>query len=961
MSDRLDSQPVTPESFRRIREVFESALEHPSEERQLFVEGACAGDTLLIQEVKRMLAAEDQSDRLLDAAEPASTRARTSECPSCKAQIAVSHRFCPFCGTPAESVSRAEGRFRAGALFANRFRIVGLIGRGGMGEIYRAHDLELDQTVALKFLTAVRFDDRARSRLRNEVRLARQVAHSNVCRVYDIGEAQGELYLSMEYVDGEDLAALLRRIGKLPTDKAVEIALKLCAGLAAAHAKGMLHRDLKPANIMLDSSGEVRIMDFGLAAISDDLRGTQASEGTPYYMAPEQLAGEKVSAQSDIYALGLVFYEMLTGKPPFTGNTPAELRRLREESRITPPSMFVSNLEPPVERAILRCLDPDPKMRPASALAVAALLPGGDPLARALAAGETPSPEVVAAAGSTEPVRPAVAIILLAGIAAGVAALCVIAPKVQLLSWLSVEKPPEVLIARARDIANLLGYKERPVDWAWGFRFEENYFGHMQSKVSDESQWRKAFSLPPPPLSLWYRQSPIPIRTTRGRIPPGHLIERVLPDDSLGAAGMIAVDMDLEGRLLRFSAASPSADPSTVPADQARVPDWSPLFAAARLDPTALKPTTPQSTPRVPTDTLASWTGSYNDRPDINLRIEAASFRGRIAFFEIVAPWTEAGSLPADSSSPPPLLILLVNLAFMLATAFFAYVNCKTGRADISGAARVGLFLSVLVLMLWALASHHPSASLALEGLMDSGVRLAFSEGARMFVLYLALEPWGRRLWPRSMITWSRVLTGQWRDPLVGRDVLIGLLVSAGFCLLLRLREFDIIRLGGPPGAFSGIPNTENYFLYHLMGPFASMTGMLHAVMTGFGGALIVSGWLLIGGALLRNKWVPGALFVLLNPHLWPFHAHWTTALLGLLASLLVVWTIYRFGVFVFGVTQCAVSLMTAILTIDFTMWYGASSVAAIIVVSGFALLGFRLSLLGRPLWNITNPAAIAR
>jgi serine/threonine-protein kinase len=303
-----------------------------------------------------------------------------------------------------------------------------------------------------------------------------------------------------------------------------------------------------------------------------------------------------------------------------------------------------------------------------------------------------------------------------------------------------------------------------------------------------------------------------------------------------------------------------------------------------------------------------------------------------------------------------------VNLAFMLAVAFFAYVNCKTGRADISGATRVGLFLFVLVILVWALASHHPGAPLALEGLMDSGLRLAFSEGALMFALYLALEPWGRRRWPRSMITWSRVLTGQWRDPLVGRDVLIGLLVSAGFCLLFRLREFDIIRLGGPPGAFSGIPNTENYFLYHLMGPFAAMTGMLHAVMTGFGGALVVSGWLLIGGALLRNKWVPAAFFVLGNPDLSPFQAHWTTALLGLLASLLIVWTIYRFGVFVFGVTQCGISVMTAILTTDFTMWYGASSVAAIIVVSGFALLGFRLSLLGRPLWsNITNPAAIAR
>ena len=950
MSDPLNQNSLTPENFGRIREVFESALERPPEERQAFVENACAGDKLLIEEVKRMLAAEGQPDQLLDRAEPVSpARGRTNVCPSCKADIAVSDSFCRSCGTPVDSVSRTEGRFRTGALFANRFRIVGLLGRGGMGEVYRAHDLALDQPVALKFLTAVRFDERARGRLRNEVRLARQVSHANVCRVYDIGEAEGEHYLSMEYVDGEDLAVLLRRIGKLPMDKAVEIALKLCAGLAAAHSKGMLHRDLKPANIMIDSFGEVRIMDFGLAAISEELRATQVSEGTPYYMAPEQLAGEKASVQSDMYALGLVFYEMLTGKPPFAGNTPAELRRLREESRITPPSMFVSGIEPTVERAILRCLEADPKMRPASAHAVAALLPGGDPLAKALAAGETPSPEMIAAAGSTEPVRSAVAILLLASIAVGVAALCVIAPKVQLLSWLSLENPPEVLIARAREIANQFGYKERPGDWAWGFRFDEGYFRYMQTKASDDEQWRKALSLPPPPLSFWYRQSQAPLRATLGRQPLGPRVEeRVLPDDPLRAPGMLSVDMDLEGRLLRFSADSPSTDASTVSADEGQSPDWPGLYAAARLDPAHLSPITPSSTPRVTTDAQAAWIGSYSERPGILLRIEAASYRGRIVSFEIAAPWTGAGSLPAESLLSLTLWELM-GLAMVLATTLFAYRNWKTGRADISGALRVGLFFFVYTLLVWGLASHHPSAPLALQGL-GRAWRLAISEAVNMFALYLAVEQWGRRLWPRSMITWSRVLTGRWRDPQVGRDVLIGLLVGVGICLLLRLREFDIIRLGGPPSVFSGIPNTENVFLYHLMGPFSAMTGMLQA-LGGFGGALVVTAFLLVGRTLLRNKWLPAALLLLVGD-LSPFHVHWTTALLGLLASLLMVWTIYRFGVFVFGVTQFGISVMMAILTADFTMWYGASSVAAVIVVSGIALLGFRLAVLGQPLWR---------
>ena len=171
--------------------------------------------------------------------------------------------------------------------------ITGLLGRGGMGEVYRADDLTLVQPVALKFLPEALTDDPASlERFRNEVRIARRISHPNVCRIYDIGEADGLTFLSMEYVDGEDLGSLLRRIGRLPGDKALEIARKLCAGLAAAHDKGVLHRDLKPANIMLNSHGEVAIMDFGLAELAEHITQDQVRYGTPAYMAPEQLAGK---------------------------------------------------------------------------------------------------------------------------------------------------------------------------------------------------------------------------------------------------------------------------------------------------------------------------------------------------------------------------------------------------------------------------------------------------------------------------------------------------------------------------------------------------------------------------------------------------------------------------------------------------------------------------------------------
>src|SRR3954468_694434 len=157
-------------------------------------------------------------------------------------------------------------RFAPGSIVAGRYRLVALLGRGGMGEVYRADDLTLDHPVALKFLPAgVAADDTRLAQFHNELRTARQVSHKNVVRLYDLGDADGRRFLTMEYVDGEDLASLLRRIGRIPQDKAVDLARQLCAGVAAAHERGVLHRDLKPANVMIDGDGDVRITDFGIA------------------------------------------------------------------------------------------------------------------------------------------------------------------------------------------------------------------------------------------------------------------------------------------------------------------------------------------------------------------------------------------------------------------------------------------------------------------------------------------------------------------------------------------------------------------------------------------------------------------------------------------------------------------------------------------------------------------------
>ncbi len=235
---------------------------------------------------------------------------------------------------PSAAMHRVDSgaRFTPGTLLSGRYRIISPLGKGGMGEVYRADDIRLGHPVALKFLPVAFAADSTRlQHLVDEVRIGRQISHPNVCRLYDIAETEGHHFLVMEYVDGEDLASLLRRIGRLPGGKVLDIARGLCAGLAAAHDKGVIHRDLKPANVMIDGRGQARIADFGLAALAHGEAAAEMS-GTPQYMAPEQPTGAGASLRSDVYALGLVMREMLTGKRGFEARSLAELRALHADT-----------------------------------------------------------------------------------------------------------------------------------------------------------------------------------------------------------------------------------------------------------------------------------------------------------------------------------------------------------------------------------------------------------------------------------------------------------------------------------------------------------------------------------------------------------------------------------------------------------------------------------------------------
>jgi serine/threonine-protein kinase len=831
-----------------------------------------------------------------------------------------------------------EYRFEPGTLLASRYRIISRLGKGGMGEVFRADDIMLGQPVALKFLSESATGNLGLlTRFYDEVRIARQITHAYVCRVYDIGEVEGQPYLSMEFIDGEDLGSLLRRIGRLPADKATEFARKMCAGLAAAHKQGVLHRDLKPANVMIDGRGELHIMDFGLAAVATQLQGAEARNGTPAYMAPEQLEGREVSAQSDLYALGLIFYEMFTGKPAHRADTVAEVLELRRSSgRITNPSQLAADIDPAVERAILRCLDPDPKLRPASAPALAASLPGGDPLAAALAAGETPSPEVVAASGSTEGLSPKVAIPALAGIVAGLVAACILMPKIQVAAYVPLENPPEALTVKAQEIVRSLGYTDAPADLQVGFYYDTTPLG--EAKATGPAAWRNLIAKLPSLLLFGYRQSPAPMvsqaysdsGTTTG-------------DDPIFNIGdMVEASLDTSGRLVAFDAIPPQVEkPGAYPA-----PDWTPLFAAAHFDMAQFKPDEPQWTPVAATDVRAAWTGTYPGNPNLPIRVEAAAFHGRPVHFQIVWPATKPTRMAGSSQVSPAQRA--ANLAgglwfmFLLAVGvLLARFNWKAGRGDLRGAMRLGIAMASISLLKWVLRAHHV-ADTGEYDLFTEAVAQAAYTGIRYWIFYLALEPWVRRYWPQNLVTWSRLLAGRWRDPLVGRDVLVGILLGLVYLLLFQSYFFANLFHGSSPQAMAYVPNSARYWA----------STLADHVDNAADGALLFFMFLFVLRAVFRKQWLGGLVFVLIFVAIrWHGEGQWYTPLF-----LLAIWTtmvvvMLRFGLFA---TMCLVFVIDTplemLFTTDFSAWYGQSSWVIVAVIGAAAVWGFRTSLGGRTL-----------
>jgi len=695
---------------------------------------------------------------------------------------------------------------------------------------------------------------------------------------------------------------------------------------------------------MIDGRGRVKITDFGLAGLATSFGAGEIASGTPGYMAPEQLAGREVTARSDVYALGLVLYELFTGKRAFEATTAAELVRLQSESQPTDPSSHVEGFDPAVEKLILRCLRRQPEDRPASALAVAAALPGGDPLAAALAAGETPLPEMVADAGSKEGLRPAVAVALLALALLGLAVHPFLAEKTSLTQEVGLELPPAALQVEAKRILEEAGHTERPLDTAQGLFVDYNYSMYERGKPRDE-RWKEVGGVRPTPITYWYRQSPRYL--TPSSFANGGVFRLRPNNPPFDVSGMATVYLDSGGRLMGLRVMPPQVDDSEGPGPE---PDWSPLFERAGLDPAAFETVPPRWNTPFDCDLRRAWEGTYPDQPDVPIRVEAGAWRGRPVYFQVNPPWVRAWGMEDITTSGGTtgrkvvsIVALGLFLFAMVTGVMLARRNLRLGRGDRQSAFRVALIVSVCLMGVWALGGHHEPTLQEISLLFQALFQASFT-GIAVYTLYIAIEPHVRRVWPDLMIAWNRLFQGRFRDSLVGRGILIGAAAAAAAILL--------VDLGNLLPEWLGLPVDRGFEDVESLGGVRHVLARCALMPLAFVWPIAMLFFLLLLRTLLRRQWAAVSVFVLVSGGmrlLAPSSV--IVGLVGVIVLGLSLVVLLRCGL-VASVTMSFFQVRFGVWTTDLSSWYAGYMVIPLLLLAGIAVYAFSISLAGRPVFS---------
>ena len=534
---------------------------------------------------------------------------------------------------------------------------------------------------------------------------------------------------------------------------------------------------------MIDGQGQVRITDFGLATGSANDGNIVSMSGTPAYMAPEQLLRGQTSIQSDVYALGLILHEVFTGNSIHSASSIADLRRFHEEnSQPTTATDWPSDMDPVVDQAIRRCLEPDPADRPMSVSLLAASLPGGDPLAAALAAGETPSPELVAASGGIGTLSPQIVASCFALIVALLGGVFYFSGMSHLVNLTLLEKPPEYLRERAKEVIQHLGYDQPPTDSAAGFRGDDFEFRYVVNSVSGNSANRRLTMFRDSPwhaVQYWYRQSPKPLVSHEYRIRDRDSVRTRVRETTppWTTSGMVGVRLDTAGYLRRFQAV-PDRGLFVNPATSD--PDWSQWFpeSVTAFDLTQLETADGKwiTTPSTPFDALAAWEGKWPNSEE-PLRVVAAAYRGQPVFFDVISPGAANPKLLSDRYRGSEVLSLVLVSAVSVAAILTSIFHLRTGRGDKDGAVRVGIAVFTLELIAWMFNASHVTGQAEIS-LIQTALGMASFRGGVAGLIYLAVEPLVRRDWPELLVSSTRLLRGRWSDPRIGRDLMFGTLVG---------------------------------------------------------------------------------------------------------------------------------------------------------------------------------------
>ena len=823
---------------------------------------------------------------------------------------------------------RTEVVLPSGSIIATRYRIVSLLGRGGMGEVYRADDLTLGAAVALKFLPADLAGDSARvEALLEEVRLARQVSHPNVCRVHDIGTTEnGHPFLAMEYVDGEDLARLLQRIGRLPREKAIDIGRELCHSLDAVHQQGVVHRDLKPANVMVDSRGRVRLTDFGIASLRERAEGIA---GTPAYMAPELFHGGAATAASDIFALGLVLCEIFTGRRPSAASL-QELARLDPDGPAPAPASPFAELDEQIRAVLGLCLSAEPSARPSAAW-VAASLGGGDALRATLSAGHTPSPQAIALAGRSGTLNTRAAAACLAVVIVLMPLSYMLGERVSMRSYRPLPDSPAALQFKVREHLRALGASEAG-HWASGVDSNETLLD-AATVLSPAEQTTFLASAPTSPVFFWYRTRPEPL-VPLAAISPTRT-------DPAPTSGDVSITVNPDGSLISFERQLPRVVDANVEAGPA--PDWPRIFALAGLDFATFRTMAPRVAGEGATgDTRLAWL-EQNGGPLGPRRVEASTFRNTVVSFSTVYDTTlrEGSSVAIAPGTTMRTLarrvFAIMRDSLLLIGAVVAWRQVRSGRADLRGAARLGLWLLVLTVAGDLLMRERLLATLGDDPIFRR-LPAALARTAQVVVFYLAVEPFIRRHAPHKFIAWSRLLSGRATDPLVGRDLLIGVLAGIAAQLLAFASFFVEIRIVGPATAALGTPALASEVSQ-------SIGRLLDLVVDSIELTLFMTLMYAASLSVTRRTWaaimppVVVAMALVLASY-----SHWSGAVLGALTLPIFFGVFLRVGTLATAATCAAFYLLNLVPVCDPEHWrFAATLVPALLVVS-LACYGFVIS-----------------